>query len=193
MFLPRFPGILLLMAVTSAACAPTDPGNHQNTDGGTLPTVTVEQCDGIELIHIPVTTWGHTDTCEDSGCGNGVNPPTGGPHCPFLLKCDTFTNSPNRCQWIHNLEHGHAVLAYNCPLGCPQLVTTLEGFAQSAKKDNSGNARALVVSDPAIPKKVAAMVAGWSYSSETADDVAIACLLKKQDLEAPESGYPCSQ
>jgi hypothetical protein len=91
------------------------------------------------------------------------------------------------------LEHGHAVLAYNCSSGCSQLIATLERYAKSAIKDSAGKPRAVVVSDPLLPHKVSAVVAGWSYSSDTVDPVPIACVFKKQDLEAPEQGMPCSQ
>jgi len=148
-------------------------------------------CAGYTLNQALPTQWGHTQTCQDPTCGNGVNPPTGGPHCGTLLACSTFTSAPSRCQWIHNLEHGHLVLAYNCPSGCADIVSALQEQANKALKDSAGRARALVVADPQLPKKIAAIVAGWSYVSDTVDEAAIGCIAAKQDAHAPEAGFGC--
>ena len=93
----------------------------------------------------------HVASCADPSCGNGANPPLGGDHCGSTLPCRRYDAGQPRCAWIHNLEHGHAVLAYNCPDGCPALVEKLNAVweAQPASK------RILVTPDPALPFRMA--------------------------------------
>ena len=51
----------------------------------------------------------------------------------------------------------------------------------------------MVTPDTLMPRKVAAMVWGWSWSGDTVDRAAIQCILAHQDnLETPERGAPCN-
>jgi hypothetical protein len=134
----------------------------------------------------------HVD-CASAQCGNGLNPPTAGPHCANILPCQKFTSAQLRCQWIHNLEHGHAVLAYNCPGGCADQVARLEQVYDSQPAGNNGVRRMLITPDPLLaPNTFAAIVWGWSWVGTEADPTAIGCLISRQDLEAPEAGLDCS-
>lgn len=145
------------------------------------------------IKHIPVTSASHvgSDCSVTPACGNGVNPPTGGPHCNFTAACRQYTEAQPRCSWLHNLEHGHAVLAYNCPDGCPEVAPAL-GEIWSNSAFVAGAHRVLVTPDPLLPTKVAAVVWGYSYSADEVNPDAIRCLLAHQDEEAPEHGLPCS-
>jgi hypothetical protein len=96
-----------------------------------------------------------------------------------------------RCLWVHNLEHGHAVLAYNCPQGCPEVVSALRSIWQTAR--DSGNTRVLVTPDATLPVKVAAIVWGWGWVGDSVDADAIRVLLTHQDQDAPEAGLECAQ
>jgi hypothetical protein len=141
----------------------------------------------VALVHqLGATT--HLASCTSTECGNGLNPPTAGTHCGATVACRVHTEPQSRCEWIHNLEHGHAVLAYNCPDGCPDVVTDLE-----ALRSENGPTRILITPDPSLPTRVAAIVWGWSHSAETVDRRSFECLLAKQDLEAPEAGLACAQ
>jgi hypothetical protein len=163
-----------------AACPPTDPGQT-----GT--------CEGITLNHVTPTSNAHVGSdCSVSSCGNGVNPPTGGPHCNFPLACRNYDTAQQRCAWIHNLEHGHMVLAYNCPGGCPDVVAALEEIRDSSVL-SGGARRILITPDPLLPARVAAIVWGWSYVSDEVNADAIRCLQLHQDEEAPEAGLNCAQ
>lgn len=173
---------LLLAVITCglAACTPTKPGGQ---DGGFDPAA----CD-LLFAH---DTGGasHTDfsQCTSStGCGNDVNPPTGGLHCPQWMPCRKYDTPQPRCQWIHNLEHGHIVFAYNCPAGCPEIVDALEALRQEVSAGGNGVRRALLTPDPLLPKRVAVVAWGWSYSADDVNADAIRCLLTKQDVNAYE-------
>jgi hypothetical protein len=83
------------------------------------------------------------------------------------------------------------VLAYNCPDGCADSVAALEQLRLRAKKDAAGKARAVLVPDPELPKRFAAVVAGWSWVGDTLQEEAITCIAAKQDTEAPEAHIGC--
>jgi hypothetical protein len=149
-------------------------------------------CDSVSLVQGDAALASHTSTC-DSACGNGQNPPSGGPHCGSTLSCRVFTEPQKRCQWLHNLEHGHVVLLYNCPDGCPDIVQTLTRVQGQVAPGGNGVRRALVSPDPDLPSKVAAVVWGWAAVLDTADEDAIACLMDKQQVTvAPEPDIPCA-
>lgn len=142
------------------------------------------------LMHRSNLAHNHVASCEDLSCGEDANPPLGGPHCATWLPCRVFDAGVNRCNWVHNLEHGHAVLAYNCPAGCPEIAAALTAIWRGARE--SGNARVLVTPDPKLATKVAAIVWGWGWVGESVDGDAIALVLSHQDEEAPESGLSCA-
>lgn len=137
---------------------------------------------GLESVHLA--------SCDSLLCGEAANPPLGGPHCPSWSTCRVFDAPIPRCMWLHNLEHGHAVLAYNCPSGCADLVAGLTAIWQA--EHDSGNTRVLVTPDPKLPTQVAAMVWGWGWVGDTVDANAIHAVLSHQDQDAPERGLPCS-
>ena len=146
------------------------------------------RCERVER-RMP-TSANHLASCTATGCGNG-NPPTGGDHCGFVASCSVHSIAEERCRYIHNLEHGHVVFAYNCPAGCPEIQARLEELREQAKADAFGTRRALVTPDPQLPAQVAVMVWGSVYSGDEIDEDAVACILSRQDMDAPEPGLSC--
>ncbi len=141
---------------------------------------------GGEIIRLLPTSATHVASCDET-CGNQSNPPTGGPHCGRWLPCRKYDTPQRRCEWIHNLEHGHAVLAYNCPSGCPEVVSALAGIY-----DARGGRRILLTPDPQLSRRVAAIVWGWAYSGDEVETAAIETVLSHQDEDAPEPGLSCA-
>lgn len=144
------------------------------------------------FLTAPSLTGVHVATCEDPTCGNGLNPPLGGNHCPSWLPCRKYDQPQPRCQWIHNLEHGHAVLAYNCPDGCPDIVNGLNALWDSLQP-NPTRKRILVTPDPNLPFKVAAIVWGFGWQGDAFDAAAINDVLSHQDQQAPEAFLGCAE
>src|SRR5207244_313120 len=101
---------LLIFVALLGACSGRVP--PPTPDGGITHTT------GLANNHVP--------SCVDASmCGSGDEPPPGGPHCPSPLACRVWDTAQNRCEYIHNLEHGHLVMAYNCPSGCNDVVQSL--------------------------------------------------------------------
>jgi hypothetical protein len=148
-------------------------------DGGLL------RSPGLQGFHVT------SQSCSDPACGDGAaNPPLGGGHCPEWLPCRRYDTAQLRCNWIHNLEHGHAVLAYNCSDGCPDLVAKLSAVWE-ARQSDSKKRRILMTPDPALPQKIAAIVWGFGWQGDVFDAAAIEQVLSHQDEEAPEAGLGC--
>jgi hypothetical protein len=131
----------------------------------------------------------HVGSCTDPALCGRDEPPAGGPHCGTTLACRVFTAAQGRCQYLHNMEHGHLVLAYNCPSGCDDVVQALAGFHASLPSPK----RALVTPDPLLQTKVAAMVWGYTWAGDAVDVAKLDALRTLQDMAAPEAGLGCSQ
>jgi hypothetical protein len=143
-------------------------------------------------LRAPNLAGSHLASCDDPACGNGANPPLGGDHCPTTLACRVYDTAQPRCNWIHNLEHGHAVLAYNCPSGCPEIVQELNDI-WSARQGDTQKRRIILTPDPDLPMKVAAIVWGFGWQGDTVNSGAIDTVLTHQDEEAPEKLLGCVQ
>lgn len=166
---------LLLAALT--ACGPTTPE--------------VDDCSRYGVTHSPAPASAVHVSCFSTACGDGLNPPTSGDHCAEPLSCRVYDAEPNRCQWLHNLEHGHVVFLYNCPDDCPDLVAQLKALQQQAHIGENGVIRALVAPDSRIPTRVAALLWRRSWGGDTVDPDALRCLMQLQDVDTPEAGLIC--
>jgi hypothetical protein len=62
------------------------------------------------------------------------NPPTSGPHIGSLAPWGIHTAPIPRELQVHNLEDGGALVQYNCPEGCPELVEKLEKIVRRYEK-----------------------------------------------------------
>jgi hypothetical protein len=107
---------------------------------------TEDECDRFTFNLAPQAAANHI-SCTSTACGNGMNPPTAGPHCSDTLACQVYDTEQPPCVWLHNLEHGHAVFLYNCPEGCPEEVARLEQAPSLASR------AALPERQPGIPAK----------------------------------------
>jgi hypothetical protein len=176
---PRLPCLLWPLAVL-CACQPTSDSPLTG------------ECAGYDFPLSPPPASARHLSCTSTACGDGLNPPTSGDHCADTLPCRVYDAEPNRCVWLHNLEHGHAVLLYNCPEGCPELVATLESIQREARVGPNGVKRALVAPDSRLPTRVAGLLWRRAWSADTLDATALRCLLRLQDLDAPEPQLSCA-
>lgn len=125
---------------------------------------------------------------EPTPVSYAANPPASGPHWPMWQEpWGAYPAGVPRERWVHNLEHGGIVLAYNCPAGCDDVVAALTAIRQGTPPDHFGEQRLLVVPDALMPHRVAAIAWGWRWQSESVDDNGIRCFVGARYDRAPES------
>jgi hypothetical protein len=164
----------LLLLLGASACSSDDP------------------CDAYDFPLDPAPTSSAHVSCG-STCGNGLSPPTAGPHCAQTLACAAYDAPQNACNWVHNLEHGHLVLLYQCPEGCPEVVSTLKQLAAEAPAGLNGVHRALVMPATGLATRTAALLWRRSLQADAPDTEALRCFMKLQDESGvvPEPGLGC--
>lgn len=73
----------------------------------------------------------HVDVNVSSVAYN-THPPTSGPHPAELVEWGEHTTTIPDMRQLHNLEVGGVILHYNCPDGCPDVVTALRAIMAEA-------------------------------------------------------------
>ena len=74
----------------------------------------------------------HLETASDPHEPYNSDPPTSGPHLPYIAPWGTHSRPIPRELQVHNLEDGGVVVQYNCD--CPELVAKLRGVVQRYDK-----------------------------------------------------------
>ena len=147
-----------------------------------------QDCSALSFTRATNLAANHVATCSES-CGNGANPPSGGPHCGSTLACRVYDSAQESCRWLHNLEHGHLVLAYSCPAGCPEVVGALTAYWQERPSPR----RMMLIPIAGMPRRVAAILWGETLLMDDVDTAGLDCLRARQDVSAPEPGLGCPQ
>src|SRR5436853_7716893 len=65
----------------------------------------------------------HLQTAVDPHEAYNSDPPTSGPHLPYIAPWGVHTRLIQRELQVHNLEDGGVIVQYNCE--CPELVARL--------------------------------------------------------------------
>jgi len=72
----------------------------------------------------------HIPTVETPHAPYNSDPPTSGPHLPYIAPWGVHTRPiPPELQ-VHNLEDGGVMVQYNCPSACPDVVEKLKAIVQ---------------------------------------------------------------
>jgi hypothetical protein len=72
----------------------------------------------------------HIQTVNEPHVPYNSDPPTSGPHLPYLAPWGIHTEPISKELQVHNLEDGGVVVQYHCPSACPELVEKLKGIVQ---------------------------------------------------------------
>lgn len=64
-----------------------------------------------------------------------TRPPTSGPHAPNIAPWGVHTDSVAEWLQVHNLEDGGVIIHYNCPEGCPEIVSELEDIVDDVGEE----------------------------------------------------------
>ncbi|OGK83646.1 MAG: hypothetical protein A2X52_12840 [Candidatus Rokubacteria bacterium GWC2_70_16] len=67
----------------------------------------------------------HIQTEREPHVPYNSEPPTSGPHLPYLAPWGVHTMPVAKELQVHNLEDGGVMVQYSCPQGCPELVEKL--------------------------------------------------------------------
>lgn len=67
----------------------------------------------------------HLQTLNETIPPYNSEPPTSGPHLPYIAPWGIHTEPIPRQLQVHNLEDGGVMVQYNCPAACPDLVAKL--------------------------------------------------------------------
>ena len=72
----------------------------------------------------------HIQTESEPHVAYNSDPPTSGPHLPYLAPWGVHNVPITRELQVHNLEDGGVVIQYHCPNGCPDLVDKLTAIVK---------------------------------------------------------------
>jgi hypothetical protein len=72
----------------------------------------------------------HIQTLAEPHAPYNSDPPTSGPHLPYIAPWGVHTEPIPKELQVHNLEDGGVVVQYNCPTGCADLVDKLKTVVQ---------------------------------------------------------------
>jgi hypothetical protein len=168
-------------AILASACG--DGSNVVSGAGGTAATTTTHptapplpgetDCTVVETTSIPEPDFNHIAICTP--LTYATNPPSGGNHWPIWGAFKKYTEVLPREMYVHDLEHGAIVFTYNCPSGCPDVVTALgsvfDGMADPLCLSIPGGppARVVLTPDPDLPTPIAASAWGATYTATCID------------------------
>lgn len=134
----------------------------------------------------PLESAYHVD--EPTPVSYAANPPASGPHWPMWQEpWGAYPGGLPRERWMHNLEHGGVVLAYNCPSGCDDVVAALTTLRDATPPDQYNEQRILIVPDAQMPHRVAAIAWGWRWQGDAVDSATVRCFIDARYDRAPES------
>ena len=115
------------------------------------------------LIGESVPDEGRTHVAEGSAIVYKSNPPASGPHYPTPQNWGIYDKTIAPGYWVHNLEHGGVVILYDCPSGCPSVVSQLEQAFKTFPKDKYGEVKLVGTPYSGLPNHVQAAAIAWDY------------------------------
>ena len=109
------------------------------------------------------------------------NPPHSGPHYPDPTYWGVHQSTVDRGTYVHNLEHGGIVLAYDCS-DCNDALRVLADVVAERP-----DMRILVTRDVDLPTRFAAISWTWTWTFDEPDLDAIMCFVDQHEGFAPEN------
>jgi hypothetical protein len=76
----------------------------------------------------------HVQTLAEAIPPYNSDPPTSGPHLPYIAPWGIHTEPIPRQLQVHNLEDGGVMVQYNCPDACPDLVAKLNAIVSGYER-----------------------------------------------------------
>lgn len=128
----------------------------------------------------------HVPTCSELTLPHV--PPTGGNHYGIWASYRVYETPVPWGFLIHNMEHGGVVLAYDCPSGCPNVVSALTTIASEVTDATcpTGRNRMIVVPVPGLGVPIAAVAWGHQYKATCLDRASLTAFVGDHYGMAPE-------
>ncbi len=134
-----------------------------------------------------------TDGGPDGGCAYiewNNNPPASGPHCPrWEYEDGEHVTQIDRCNWVHNLEHGWVVLLHNCgAVPCDSDLELMRQVIREGPREAGGSTRMLMTPDALLDSRLAAVGWDWVWEGESATLEGLRCFVQWHYGNGPEGG-----
>jgi hypothetical protein len=121
------------------------------------------------------------------------NPPSSGPHYGVFPAFGVYASALPRGYWVHALEHGGIVFAYNCEDGCAEDVTAAAAFIAGLAPEplcvatNAPTPRIILTPDPELDSRWAASSWGHVLRADCFDEEAFGSFARDHVGQAPEN------
>jgi hypothetical protein len=106
---------------------------------------------------------GRTHVAEGSAINYHNVPPSSGPHFPSPQTWGAHPEGILPGYWVHNLEHGGVALIYDCPQGCPDIVSVADDAVKTFPKDKFGEVKLVTTPYSGLPNGARVAAVAWQY------------------------------
>jgi hypothetical protein len=121
------------------------------------------------------------------------DPPTSGPHYDQPVQAGFYDEAPQDEYLVHNLEHGHIIISYNCTglsdEACTDLKDDIRGvMGRAGVSAVTGTLKLVAVPRPTMENVITLTSWGHLQRLEAFDANAILTFIRAYRDEAPEPG-----
>jgi hypothetical protein len=151
-------------------------------------------CSGAPLT-LPACTTGTVEQLADEGADHVPLPmpityvsipPASGPHRPFWAAWGEYSYLPPQV-YVHNLEHGGVVIAYDPCLAAADVDKLRVAIAQAKAKAAVQPLRYLLTPAPGMKQPVMAAAWRWRYGNSCVNADDLAAFIVARHAMAPEN------
>ena len=129
------------------------------------------------LLGNKVIDEGRDHVAEGSPIHYVNQPPVSGPHYPSPKPWGVSTEPIVPGYYVHNLEHGGVAVLYDCPTGCPEIVSQLNNAFNTFPRDKFGEVKLLVTPYSGLPNGANVAALAWDIQKFYQGDFSIDKLL----------------
>jgi hypothetical protein len=143
---------------------------------------------------IPIQGANHIQLGEPHDPYNS-EPPTSGPHYDTPVQAGFYDEAPADEFLVHNMEHGHIIIWYNCSdlsaTDCDQLKSQIrDTMGRAGLSTITGTLKLVAVPRPTLDTRLALTSWGRLQTLDAFDRDAILTFIKANRDKAPEPGAP---
>ena len=139
----------------------------------------------MQEVSVPNEGWAHV--AEGSAVSYLGNPPASGPHYPVWARYEAFTTTVARGYWVHNLEHGAAVLLHRPDASAEAVQALRAAYAALPADPACGHTRALLTRDPLLDRPIAVVAADVALLGDCVDQAAVRAFVVARRGRGPEA------